>query len=143
MNYFIKKENPSLKTAFTFIELMVVIAILGLLAGIGVPLFMNKLEQSAKDTTKITLKATAQALDLYKLQIGTYPKRLEDLVEKPKGPDGSKWTSAFMEKTPLDGWKQEFYYKLTPNAKKPYELYSYGKNGPDGASEDRISVWNI
>lgn len=137
---------PSLKEGFSLVELLVALVILGLLAGIGVPLLWGLVESKKKETTEANLKLIGNVLDYYKLQMGNYPKQLEYLIEKPKGDEGKKWTDPFLKgkKLPVDGWSKPFYYKLTPGGKHAYELYSYGKKGPDEATpEEHISVWEL
>ena len=64
------------------------------------------------------------------------------MVEKPAGAAGKKWSLPYLEKgLPEDPWGNEFQYKVTPGGEHPYELYSFGANGPDAPSEEYIDAW--
>ena len=139
----IQRQSTLLQRGFTFLELVVVLVILGLLAAVSVPLVMRWAEIGRVRTTETNLKALAQAMDLYKLEIGSYPKQLQDLVEKPKGPEGAKWTGPQINKIPRDGWNGEIHYKVTPGGKHAYELYSDGPSGESGTEEERVDVWKL
>lgn len=125
---------------FTFMELVVAILILGLLAGVGVPLYMRFVEQARERTTQSNLGLLKNTITQFNIELGKYPSRLEELVDRPKGEIGKKWKQ-YLEKLPKDGWGNDFYYKVTQGGKKPYQLYSYGSGGPEG--ESQISVWDL
>jgi general secretion pathway protein G len=128
---------------FTFMELIVAILILGLLAGIGVPMYLRWAETARESTTQSNLRLLKNEITKFNIEHGKYPSRLEDLSERPKGEIGKKW-KPYLDKLPKDGWSQEFYYKVTPGGKNPYELYSYGGSaGPEEPAERRISVWKL
>ncbi len=122
----------SARSGFTLIEMMIVLVILGLLAGIGIPAYMNYAKRAKLETTKANLKVLRDATDNYYLQIGKYPESLQDLVKKPSDPEAaSNWLGSFLRKkeVPKDAWKRPFVYQLTPGAEEPYELYSKGEDG--------------
>lgn len=131
------------RAGFSFIELVVVILILGLLVGIGAPVYLSFTKTAKENTTKANLKLIKSSIDLYHMENNKYPARLADLAERPKGDAGKGWKQ-YVQKLPADGWKNEFYYKVLPaNSKRPYELYSYGSNGPEGSSsEEHLSAWD-
>jgi general secretion pathway protein G len=139
MNTRVRSTAPG----FSMIEIMIVIVIMGLLAGIGIPMYLGYAAQARQSTTKQNLSLIKSQLTLFNLQHGKYPPRLIDLVERPKGEIGKNWTQSF-EKLPKDAWAQDFYYKTTAGGKHPYELYSYGGYaGPEEPAESRVSVWDI
>ena len=122
----------NVRSGFTLIEMMIVLVILGLLAGIGVPAYMNYAKRAKLETTKANLKVIRDAVDNYFLQIGKYPETLEDLVRKPSDPDAAaSWVGSFLRKRemPKDAWKRPFIYQVTPGDQEPYELYSKGEDG--------------
>ncbi len=137
------QSRRHLNAGFTFIEIVVVVLILGLLMGIGIPVYRTFTEGARENTTKANLKLLKSSLDLYHAEHSKYPARLIDLVERPKGDAGKGWKQ-YVQKLPEDGWKNAFYYKVLPaGSKHPYELYSYGSNGPEGsAPEERLSAWD-
>lgn len=126
---------------FSFIELVVAIMILGVIIGVGVPAYMAWVERAKVRATKTSLMTIKGQVDLYQMEFNKYPTKLIDLVEKPKGEAAKGW-KPFLPKLPKDGWNRDFYYRVTSGKKHPYDLYSYGADGPEGgAMEDRISVW--
>lgn len=138
-------HKRSLKEGFTLIELVVVILIMGILMATVGPAAYRWLVTGKENSAKTSLNALAQAIDAFHAEIGSYPKELKDLVEKPSGSLGKNWTTPYLQKgkLPEDPWNNEFQYKLTPGAEHPYELYSFGENGPDAPAEEHIDVWKI
>ncbi|MEX0940273.1 MAG: type II secretion system major pseudopilin GspG [Candidatus Babeliales bacterium] len=136
-----EQEKRIVQPGFTFMELVVAVLILGILASVAGFAYLQFVGTAKESATKASLKSVKSAIDLYHIQHNKYPTRLRDLVERPKG-EIKGWKPAF-EKMPKDGWGNEFYYKVTPGKKHPYELYSYGSEGPEGSAEERISVWDL
>ena len=138
----VKRRGQSLQDAFTFMELMVVVLILGILVGmVGFGGF-QLLEMARINRATTSLRTVKSAVDLFRMQHTKLPIRLKDLVERPK--DITGWRPAFETKLPNDGWGFDFVYKPTPGRKHPYELYSYGGgDGPEEPAESRISGWEL
>ena len=112
-------------------ELMVVVAIIVVLAGVAVPLYMGRLEDAKKDTTKAQVKIIAQQCDLYKLKNGDFPASLEVLVVQQ--PDGS--LPYLQPGDLLDPWGHEFQYAPFGQHNAQYgkvDVWSLGPT-PDGA----------
>ena len=129
---------------FTLAELMIVILIMGVLMGIGIPAYWAFAERAKKRATRTTLTNIQQQIQMFKSDTGKYPQKLSDLVDKPSGALGKEWEGPYFKKEPRDGWKQEFEYKRTPGGKHSFDLYSYGKGGPeDSSEEDEINVWDL
>ena len=122
--------------AFTLVELMVVLLIVALLAGIAAKNFMGQTEKAKVTATKATLKALHQAVNMFKLDTGRYPTEdmgLLELIEQPTDVIG--WMQGgYLETTgvPLDAWKNEFVYQLNPESGKPFVIISYGSDGKEG-----------
>lgn len=147
--YIFKKINQM--RGFTLIELMVVIVILGILAGLIVPRIMSRPGEAKQMKAKIQIESLETALKLYKLDNGVYPSTeqgLLALVEPPETGDVPKnWKSGgYLEKgkVPNDPWGNDFIY-LSPGVNGEYDITSYGADGvPDGEGENEdISNWNI
>ena len=143
-------EKPNAR-GFTLIELMVVIVILGILAGLIVPRIMGRPEQAKQVKAKIQIESLETALKLYKLDNGNYPdtqQGLQALIEKPEtGNIPPKWKEGgYLEKgkLPKDPWGNDFIY-LSPGLHGEYDLTSYGADGVpggEGKNED-INSWEI
>ena len=136
---------------FTLIELMVVVIILGILAGLVVPRIMERPGQAKQTKAKIQIESLETALKLYKLDSGRYPdteQGLEALVQKPEAGNqhGSWREGGYLEKgrVPLDPWNNAFVY-LSPGAHGEYDIISYGADGvPGGEGENKdINSWEL
>ena len=131
------------QSGFTMIEIMIVLGILGVLMAVLIPVGVNYYRQTFYTTTDLKLKKLQTAVDMYRLGIGQYPARLEDLIRRPSDPKvSSKWRGPYGGLGKLedleDGWGEPFVYKITPGSTNPYELYSFGPDGP--GSGERISA---
>ncbi len=138
--HFAAKEQKS--RGFTLIELLIVMAILALLAGLVGPSLWNKLGGAKTDTAAAQLKSIAVALDSYRLDMGKYPKSLNDLVENTSGK--SRWNGPYIKKIPKDPWGNDYQYQSPGKHNKDYDLFSYGADGVEGGEdkEDRdITNW--
>jgi general secretion pathway protein G len=136
---------------FTLIELMVVIVILGILAGLIVPRIMSRPDEARQLKAKIQIESLETALNLYKLDNGKYPSTeqgLQALIEKPETGDiPKKWREGgYLEKgkLPKDPWSNDFVY-LSPGLHGEYDIISYGADGTaggEGKNKD-INSWEI
>lgn len=129
---------------FTLLELLVVMVIIGLLAGFVAPRYFGQIGKSEVRIARAQLDALEKALDQYRLDTGRYPSSeqgLEALVERPG--DETKWAGPYLRKgVPLDPWGRPYLYR-NPGERAEYELISLGKDGqPGGAGEDQdIANW--
>ncbi len=136
---------------FTLIELMVVIVILGILAGLIVPRIMGRPEEARRMKARIQIESIETTLKLYKLDNGYYPdteQGLQALVEPPAvGQLPRAWREGgYLEKgkVPKDPWGNEYVY-LCPGIHGDYDLISYGPDGePGGEDKDQdINNWEL
>ena len=146
-----KKDGFGHSRGFTFIELMVVMVILGILATLVVPRIMGRPEEARRLKAKVQIESIETALKLYKLDNGYYPtteQGLEALVEAPAvGRLPISWREGgYLEKgkVPKDPWKNEYIY-LCPGVQGDYDLSSYGPDGePGGEGKDAdINSWEL
>ncbi|MFZ5570404.1 MAG: type II secretion system major pseudopilin GspG [Thermodesulfobacteriota bacterium] len=135
---------------FTFIELMVVIVILGILATIITVNFMEAPDEARQNKARMDIVALESALKLYKLDNGMYPtteQGLLALVEMPTvGVLPKKWRrGGYLEKrsVPKDPWENDYIY-LSPGLQGDYDIISYGADGAVGGEEFNkdISNWD-
>jgi len=145
------KKQIAGESGFTLIELMVVVIILGILAGLVVPRIMERPGEAKQTKAKIQIESLETAIMLYKLDSGRYPdteQGLEALVQIPEtGIIPTKWRKGgYLEKgkLPQDPWGNSFVY-LSPGTHGDYDIISYGADGvPGGEGEDRdINSWEL
>jgi general secretion pathway protein G len=120
---------------FTLVELLVVLAILGLLAAIATPQVIKYLGRAKVETAKIEIKNLSVGLDLFLLDVGRYPtaqEGLRALVEPPPGL--TNWRGPYIKRTgvPVDPWGQPYVYNF-PGRESDYDLYTAGEEGAQGA----------
>jgi len=134
---------------FTFIEIMVVVAILAILAALVVPRIMGRTDDAKRTAAKVQIRNIEGALQLYKLDNGVYPtteQGLKALIEKPSvGVIPKKWkVGGYLPKLPEDPWGNSYKY-LSPSQKGDYEITCLGTDGEvggEGVNAD-ITNWNL
>jgi len=116
-----EKKKRQNEAGFTLIELMVVIVILGVLAGLVVPRIMDRPEQARKQKAEVQIESLETACKLFKLDTGSYPSSLDALVS------GSGRKGGYLEKgkVPLDPWGNSFQY----SAGDEVEIWTSAKDG--------------
>ncbi|GGW92469.1 type II secretion system major pseudopilin GspG [Alteromonas halophila] len=125
---------------FTMIELLVVLVILGLLAGLVGPQFFGKVDSSKVRTAETQVKMLKMALQTYRLDIGQYPSKLEDLMAAPNNVK-QYWDGPYLqEDVPLDPWNTAYVYRRDSNAQQGFYLYSLGADGQEGGSDLNADV---
>lgn len=140
-----QKTNANKQTGFTLLEVMIVIAILGMIAGLVVPNLMGQSDEAKLQSTAIEIRNLESTLDMYKLKGGTYPtteQGLEALVTKPEmEPIPRNYpVNGYLKKVPVDKWGNE-YQLVSPGEMGQYDLFSMGPDGEAG-TEDDIGNWN-
>ncbi|MCP4575253.1 MAG: type II secretion system major pseudopilin GspG [Deltaproteobacteria bacterium] len=131
---------------FTLIELMVVIVILGILAGLIIPRIMGRPEEARRMKARVQMESMETALRLYKLDNGAYPSTeqgLQALIEAPTvGELPRAWRKGgYLEKgnVPKDPWDNEYVY-LSPGLHGDFDLVSYGPDGQPGGEDQNQDV---
>lgn len=123
------------RSGFTFVEILLVVVIIGILASMILPRFVGRSEDARRQVAMSDINASiATALDMYELDNGQYPDKLDDLLVKPG--DLKSWNGPYLKKKPVDPWGRDYIYKPSSD-KKDYDLMSYGRAGVEGA--DTIS----
>jgi len=133
------------QAGFTLIELLVVLVILGLLAAFAAPQVLKYLGRAKTDAAKAQVQNIASILDLYRLEVGSYPSQqdgLEALLEEPA--DAARWNGPYVKRRDAltDPWGQLYVYRI-PGDHGPYDLYSLGADrneGGDGEDQD-VTSW--
>ena len=118
---------------FTLLELLVVLAILGLLIGLVAPAALRQLGSAKEKIAHQTIERLASVLDIYKLDVGTYPtteQGLQALIARPSGV--TRWSGPYLkgDTVPEDPWGHPFVYHMpSDRTGRDYDLYSLGPNG--------------
>ncbi len=138
-----RKEKRPNQRAFTLIELLLVLVILGILAAIVVPKFSGRTEQARQTAAQSQIATFGTALDAFEIDTGHYPKGksgLLDLVQQPR--DAQGWKGPYMKnEIPKDPWGNDYIYEC-PGKHNPssYDVMSMGPDGKVGGDDD-ITNW--
>ena len=138
------RNSSAGQDGFTLVELLVVLAILGLLMGLVGPQVLNRLGGAKTDTAALQIKDLEQSLELYKLDVGRYPttdQGLQALVVEPQGVVG--WNGPYLKKStvPLDPWNNEYQYRY-PGELAEVDIFSLGQDGSTGGEGEDADVGN-
>ncbi len=134
-----KRSRSVHQQGFTLVELLVVLAILGMLAALVGPQVLNQLGGAKSKSAGIQIRDFEQALELYKLDVGRFPRTEEGLSALVQSPSGAKgWNGPYLKKSevPEDPWGNKYVYRY-PGKNGAIEIVSLGADGqPGGAGED-------
>lgn len=121
---------------FTLVEMLVVIAIIGLIMGLIGPRVLNYLSESKVKTARIQLQSFSSALDLFYLDAGRFPSTAEGLAALVRRTPGvAAWNGPYLKggNVPSDPWNHTYLYRA-PGEHGPYDIVSYGADGQEGGS---------
>ncbi|MEQ1560572.1 MAG: type II secretion system major pseudopilin GspG [Methyloglobulus sp.] len=133
------------QTGFTLLELLVVLGIIAMLAGLVGPQVMKHMGESKVKAAKVQIEDLAQTLDMYKLDVGSYPTSEQGLNALIESPDGAqRWNGPYLRKAkvPLDPWNNEYKY-TSPGEHGKFDVMSMGADGKEGGEgEDKdLASW--
>ncbi len=140
----LRVANKRRPNGYTLVELLVVLAILGLLVALAAPRIIKYLGSAKTDTARIQIEKLGGVLDLYRLEIGHYPtdqEGLEALVERP--PQLDAWNGPYLKNRDAltDPWGRPYGYR-SPGEHGEYDLYSLGADGKEGGEGEDKDVTN-
>ncbi|MEM7692212.1 MAG: type II secretion system major pseudopilin GspG [Pseudomonadota bacterium] len=139
-----RTPTPRHLSGFTLVEILVVLAILGLLMGLVGPQVLNSLGGAKTKTALIQIRDLEQALEMYKLDVGRFPNNEQGLTALVGNPGGvSGWNGPYLKKgkLPKDPWDRDYIYKY-PGDQGELDVYSYGQNGQPGGDGEDSDVGN-
>lgn len=139
----IKNRRTQLsRRGFTFLEIMLVVVIIGILAAIVGPRLIGRAGEAKVNATKTQMAAIKTALLSYEMRMDTFPSTSEGLaalVVKPSGADANQWQKC-MDKLPMDAWGRPFAYAFPSDHGMDFDLSSMGSDGQQGTPDD-ITNW--
>ncbi len=141
-------KHGNVLPGFTLIELMVVIVILGILATIIMPKFLDRPEQARRMKAKIEIRNFQSALAFFKTDTGKYPATSQGLEALVNDPGIKGWKKGgYLEgnKVPLDPWGNPYIYISPGTHGNDYDIVSFGKDGANGGSDNDADIesWNL
>jgi len=126
------------RNGFTLLELLVVIVIIGLLAGYVAPRYFSQVGKSEIQVARAQIESLDKALDQFRLDMRRYPTTEEGLAALVATPSEAQgWSGPYLKKAvPVDPWGRPYVYR-TPGQKGEFDVFSYGRDGkPGGTGED-------
>lgn len=133
----------SLQRGFTLLELLVVMVIIGLLAGYVGPKYFAQIGKSEVKAARAQIDALEKALDQYRLDVGHYPSSESGLAALMKRPPAeNRWQGPYLRKeVPADPWGQPYQY-AQPGEHGEFDLFSLGKDGKPGGEGEAADIGN-
>lgn len=138
-----RRLRRSKQAGFTLLELLIVIAILGLLAVVGAVELVAYLGRAKTDTTRLQIDQLVAALDLFRIDVGRLPtseEGLKALIDTPAGV--ARWRGPYLRKRDAlsDPWGRPFVYRR-PGENRDFDLASYGADGKRGGTGEDVDVF--
>ena len=134
-----KAEIRNYPRAFTLVEMLLVITIIGILAALVIPKMVGRSEQARQAAAHADLSSIKTALDAFEVDNGYYPKSLQDLVQQPS--NAKNWHGPYLDSLPQDPWQNPYVYTYPGrHNSSSYDLMSVGPDGKAG-SDDDIGNW--
>lgn len=130
-------------SGFTLLELLVVLVILGLLAGYVAPKYFSQVGKSEVKTARAQIDALEKALDQYRIDTGRYPNAEQGLAAlNAKPADEPRWDGPYLKKAvPADPWGKPYQYR-NPGERGEIDLFSFGRDGQPGGDGDGADIGN-
>jgi general secretion pathway protein G len=139
------KQTACNQKGVTLLEVLVVLSIMAIIAGLALPRIMQSRENALVDATKTQIGNVVSALNMYKLDNFAYPtseQGMNALVQKPGGqPAAPNWRGPYLEKTPTDAWNRPLQY-LSPGQHGAIDVYSLGADGQPGGEGNDSDIGN-
>jgi len=136
-------SNRCSNRGFTLLELLVVLVILGLLAGYVAPKYFAQVGKSEVKVAQAQIGALEKSLDQYRIDTGHYPSNEQGLAAlNAKPADEAKWAGPYLKKAvPNDPWGKPYQYK-NPGEHSEVDIYSLGRDGSAGGTSEDADIGN-
>jgi len=138
------RKRQRFRKAFTMVEILVVVIIIGVLAALIAPRFLGKVAQARAAVAKQQVEEIGKAVDRFALEYERYPTSLDELVVRPSDiPEDRPFSPSIRKKDLTDPWGHPFVYKYPgDHTDVPYDLYCQGADGQDGGEGDNADITN-
>lgn len=141
----VSTRNTRRRSGFTLMEVLLVLAILGVIMTMVVPKVLGRQQHANADATRVSIGGLSQALKLYSLDhSGQFPASADGLSTLLRAPDARdpRWRGPYLEKEPVDAWGNPFQYEF-PGRRNPdsFDISSAGPDGTHGTADD-IGNWD-
>jgi len=136
-------RRPARQAGFTLLELLVVLVILGLLAGYVAPRYFSQVGKSEVTTAQAQIGALEKALDQYRIDTGRYPSTEQGLAAlNVKPADEARWGGPYLKKAvPSDPWGNPYQYRM-PGEHSEVDVFSLGRDGRPGGADADADIGN-
>ena len=130
------------QSGFTLIEILVVVVMIGVLAGLVVPKLFSKIGKAKSGVAIQKIAAIDSAISYFRIEYERYPQSLDELVEQPSDIPSEKWSEPTIKARDLkDPWGNDFIY-VYPGNNGAYDLMSYGADGQAGGEKENADITN-
>ena len=132
-------QKNQLRRAFTLVEMLLVVTIIGILAALVIPKIVGRGEQARQTAAMADINGGIKsALDAFEVDNGFYPKSLQDLVQAPG--NAKNWHGPYLDKLPVDPWSNPYiYYFPGKHNQTGYDLLSVGPDAKEGTDDDVVN----
>jgi len=134
----VQKQNWN--RAFTLVEILLVVTIIGILAALVIPKIIGRVQQARMTSANAdVMGGISTALNLYEVDNGVFPKNLQDLIQQPA--EARNWRGPYLGKLPVDAWGQPYiYHNPGKQNQNSFDLLSSGPDEQEGTADD-ITNW--